>query len=183
MEKRRYLDRQFSAFVAAVDAAANEGTMVFNGNTIEFAAVRDKDNKLIAIQVGRELYNLSDNRANRAAVAAAGLLGSNLIDKGQRALATVRLMKRQDAAKKAHADIRNLWGVNYAERVWELHMPEARRPVVADAALQILRILTADPHKVEPRSIREARALCAGLPRLNEFDFKDAMKMVSLLRK
>ena len=174
------LDRMFALFQKAVLEANGHGNKFrFNDKEIVFEPVDDKAlSGLFMFIINGERFSLNDSREAKMRLAAAGLLGDMLIDKGIRGLADIAEFKHKRNLAKARKHNDALWGP-FSPTVWRWHDPAAHRPDVAQTAIALL------PFSVMPggipKSKQKARDLGADFPRVSDGDWTAALRLAKRL--
>jgi len=174
------LDRMFALFQKAVlDANGHGNKFRFNDKEITFEPVDDKAlSGLFMFTINGERFSLTDSRESKMKLAAAGLLGDMLIDKGIRGLADIAEFRHRRNLAKARKHTDALWGP-FSATVWRWHDPAAHRPDVAQTAIALVP-LSALPNGI-PKSRQKARDLGADFPRVSDGDWAAALRLAKRL--
>lgn len=193
------LTRKFKLFVQAVTDAiqaakpeANGGkicTIKFGPKTITFDygnAILDRKKSpdspfehMLEIMIGDQIYSIVPSLEAKARLAKDGWLGDDLVDTGLRKMVLVEKEAKKARGKERHAHIFELWPREHADKVWEMHVPEAHHACVAKTAMALLPQIIASGRV--PKSIEEARKLGIQFPRLSRAEWRAVEKIAPVL--
>lgn len=174
------LDRMFDLFKnALLEANGKSNTFRFADREITFKPVDDKSLQgLFLFEINGERFSLTDSRESKMRLAASGLLGDLLIDKGLRGLADILDIKHRKGLAKARSYMDSLWGP-FSGPVWRWNDPDAHRPTVAKVAVALVPFSVLDGGI--PQSPRKARELGAEMPFVSGPDWKAALRLANRL--
>ena len=158
-----------SDLAAALKSVLN-GELPCKGDSLESLEVSRP-----SIFIGGVEYYLDGSLEAKAALAASGILGAELVQMGKRCLADVSRRKARDKVRSLYKDVESLWG-KWASKVWHLRMPVTRRPKIAKAALAVLGL------KTVPHTQAAARRAGAALPWLDQDEWRIVVSVVKRLK-
>jgi hypothetical protein len=180
-KKPTLLDKRFERFVAGVKDAMDKGqkSITFCGQNIQFEFEDASLEHLMEILIDHVVYSLVDSLESKAKLAVAGLLGADLVTKGQSTMQIVKQREGKRLVRQAFGSVKTLWGPKYAKRVWDLNLPATHRPRVAESTLAILEALAQHGHV--PADIKEARAWGLQFPHLTNAEWTSVKKLAEVL--